>query len=971
MAEMTLKIKGLVSSLTMIRLRIIQVQIPDNLGSMFTATALKNQVAAKAYFDEHLSHNDYYTEGEIQPGHWIGLGVDHLGLKEGQVVDQKDFWGLCDGRHPATGKKLTLRHNAEGNRRVFFDFTCSAPKSVSVMAVTMDDKRIVEAHQESAREALKELERFAAARIRAKGADADRITGNVIGAEFLHTSSRALDPQLHTHFTLFNATYDAKENRWKALQTSDIFAATQYGTEVYRNELSRRLQAIGYEMEGFEIKGVPTELMKRFSKRSAERDAVIARMEERLGRKLSNNEISLAVHKSRSRKLKGISTAEVRQNQLGQMTAEEIATLRKVRDQRRNIPRAAMESVDESAALAYATAHIFERASVVPETELLRHALMHGRGQVDLEALKGRIANSEEYIRVGKEISTREILTTELFLIEKLNAGQNEFAPFAPDFQPGNPSLGADQRRAIAHILQSSDQFTGFRGLAGSGKTTALKELAEAFERRPAIFCAPTAAATDVLRKDGFDAVTLKALLVDPKHRQKLKPGAVIVLDEAGLVGLGDMKELFCLAVEMKARVVFSGDTGQHSGVARGDALRLLEEHSLYRFGQLDQIRRQQQADYRQTVELAARQQPREAFDRLDALGCVEEPGRIYETAATAYLDARKNGKSALLVAPTWAEIDAVTESVRSRLKETGALARTEERVSVFDSLGWTEAQKCEFSHYRAGQKILFQQRAGAFRANEQVEVVSPSPSGLRVRREDGSERTFRPRSGACFDVGERREIAVSPGDQLLLQANRRLSGIPNRSNRTLALVNGQIVTVKEIRAGRITLSDGRVLPPDYRQFAHGYCVTSHAAQARTVDSVFLVVSSRSVPAIHREQFYVSISRGRKECRIFTDDKMILRDRIARTTHRQAALDLVKSALEGAPPDGKPVPLSEHPPRLRPLRSLPLSPHRLMEITQRVFRQLVALSQKLRGIPAAGEIPGVRISAPSIRQSHL
>jgi conjugative relaxase-like TrwC/TraI family protein len=937
---------------------------------MFTATALKNKAAAKAYFDEHLSHNDYYTEGEVESGHWIGLGAEQLGLKEG--VDQQAFLNLCDGLHPSTNERLTQRHNAEGNRRVFFDFTCSAPKSVSVMAVTMNDARLVEAHRESTRVALKELERFAAARIRARGADADRTTGNVIGAEFLHTSSRALDPQLHTHFTLFNATFDAKENRWKALQTSDIFAASQYGTEVYRNELSRRLQAIGYEMEGIEIKGVSPELMKRFSKRSAERDAVIAQMEERLGRKLSNNEISLAVHKSRSEKVKGISTAEVRQMQLDQMTPEEIVSLRTIREQ--GIPRSVTESVTESAALRYATAHVFERASVVPEPELLRHALMHGRGQTNLAILKSQVANSEEFIRVGKEISTREILTTELFLIEKLNEGQNAFAAIAPNFVPVNPSMGTDQRRAIAHILQSPDQFTGFRGLAGSGKTTALKEIDEALKNHASVFCAPTAAATEVLRKDGFcDAVTLKALLVDPKHRQKLKPGSVIVLDEAGLVGLGDMKELFTLAVEKKARVVFSGDTGQHTGVARGDALRLLEEHSLYRFGQLDQIRRQQQADYRQTVELAARQRPREAFDRLDALGCVEEPSRIYETAATAYLDAQAKGKSALLVAPTWAEIDAVTECVRLRLKETGALAKSEERVSVFDSLGWTEAQKGEFSQYRPGQQILFQQRSGAFRVHEQVEIVAASDSGLRVRRENGSEQTFRPRSGGSFDVGERREIAVSPGDQLLFQANRKLGEGSDRSNGPLALVNGQIVTVKEIRAGRITLSDGRALPPDYRQFAHGYCVTSHAAQARTVDSVFLVASSRSAPAIHREQFYVSISRGRKECRIFTDDKMILRDRIARSTHRRAALDLVKSALEekGAPPYGKPVPPSEHPPRLRPLRSLPLSPHRLMEITQRVFRQLVTLSQKLRRIPAVGEIPGVRqeaISAPSIRQ---
>src|SRR5579884_1042164 len=102
----------------------------------------------------------------------------------------------------------------------------------------MDDKRIVDAHREAAGVALKELEAFAATRVRRRGAMEDRVTGNLVGAAFQHTSSRALDPQLHTHFTLFNATFDPEEKRWKALQTSGMFGAIRYATAVYRNELS-------------------------------------------------------------------------------------------------------------------------------------------------------------------------------------------------------------------------------------------------------------------------------------------------------------------------------------------------------------------------------------------------------------------------------------------------------------------------------------------------------------------------------------------------------------------------------------------------------------------------------------------------------------------------------------------------------------------------------------------------------------
>ena len=95
----------------------------------------------------------------------------------------------------------------------------------------------------------------------------------------MHTSSRALDPQLHTHFVLFNATWDKTEQRWKALQTSGMFDAIHYGTEVYRNELVKRLHRIGYQTRQhgwrFEIEGVDPKLIERFSKRSKERDVAV------------------------------------------------------------------------------------------------------------------------------------------------------------------------------------------------------------------------------------------------------------------------------------------------------------------------------------------------------------------------------------------------------------------------------------------------------------------------------------------------------------------------------------------------------------------------------------------------------------------------------------------------------------------------------------------------------------------------
>ena len=292
---------------------------------MFTAVAHKNLADAEQYFDEHLAQNDYYAAGEIRPGQWIGVGAERLGLKEN--VTREQFHALCENRNPNNDERLTQRQQKENQRRVFFDFTCAPPKSVSVLAVTLVDQRLVEAHEESARLAFRELETFAATRVRKQGSQRDRTTANLVAAAFVHDSSRELDPQLHTHFTVFNATFDETEKCWKALEARGMYDAIRYGTAVYRNELAKRVQQIGYRIQpakhGFEIEGVNPEILNRFSKRAQQRDQAVQAMEQKLGRKLSNDEISHAVHQSRAKKLKGISTAEVRERQLSQLSADE------------------------------------------------------------------------------------------------------------------------------------------------------------------------------------------------------------------------------------------------------------------------------------------------------------------------------------------------------------------------------------------------------------------------------------------------------------------------------------------------------------------------------------------------------------------------------------------------------------------------------------------------------------------------
>jgi conjugative relaxase-like TrwC/TraI family protein len=212
------------------------------LGSI---SSLKN---ARQYFEEHLCVGDYYNEGQRVAGEWSGSGAARFGLSGKVRAD--DFLRLCQNQNPSTGERLTQRLNTtrkEGdksaaNRRIFYDFTFSPPKSVSIAGFLGGDERILEAHARAVRSALREFEAFTATRIRAGGAQNDRMTRNFVSALFTHDTSRTLDPHLHTHCIVFNATFDSVENRWKALQNYEHLRARKFAENAYYHELARELR---------------------------------------------------------------------------------------------------------------------------------------------------------------------------------------------------------------------------------------------------------------------------------------------------------------------------------------------------------------------------------------------------------------------------------------------------------------------------------------------------------------------------------------------------------------------------------------------------------------------------------------------------------------------------------------------------------------------------------------------------------
>lgn len=853
--------------------------------AMITARPQKNLASAKQYFGEHLSQGDV-ADSRMIPGQWLGKGVQRLELDATKPVSGGAFERLCDNQHPLTGQRLTVRDVPD--RRIFYDFVASAPKSVSILAWTLGDERLVALHHHALRMAFERMQEAASTRVRIDGRDEDRLTGELTAAAFTHACSRSLDPQLHTHLVLFNATFDPEEQRWKALQARGIYDAINFYTEVYRSELAAGLKDLGYKLRatrhGFEIDGVSPEIIRRFSKRRQQIEQREAALSKSLRGSLSNNGRALLAHTTRAAKQRMQSPEELRALQRAQLSPEELCRLSALVREATGIRREPI-AITPDQALDHARDHLFERVSSVSAHDLLREALVFGRGNVRERELAARLPARSEFVHVGRNLTTRETLRLERELIAWVNSQAGRHRVFTPSIPPGLP-LNEAQRVALEHLLHSTDGVTGIGGGAGTGKTVVLTAFVQAVRTRgyEVFACAPTTGAVEVLREQGFvHAQTVQRLLVD-EDLQRDTAGRILLVDEANLLSVRQLHALFGVARKQRCRVVLSGDTRQHHSVEAGDALRVLERYSQLRSARLDQIQRQKPADYRKAVAHIAQGRIAEAYQKLDHMGAIREmrEGRYEELAGQMWESLRRR-KSALIVAPTWHEIDQVTAAVRARLKAEGIVALRETPVEVHESLDWTEAQKRDARNYRPSLIVRFNKRTEQFAPGEWARVTKVEDERVFVKKVHGQIVTVSKKQAKCFDVCEAKTISVAPGDQLLIQSNCRAK----------RLVNGEIAKVTAIDPrGVIHLEGGRMMGRGFRSFTYGYCVTSHGAEGKTVDHVYLAAASTSFRAAHREQFYVSISRGREKVQVFTDDRNGLLEAVRESGARTSAVEL-------------------------------------------------------------------------------
>lgn len=909
-----------------------------------SVSALTSSGQAASYYEA----DDYYADDGLSPSEWQGKGAEELGLSGD--VDRKQFRELLDGK--VASQQLGTTRDGQLEHRPGWDVTLSAPKSVSIMAEVAGDRRLIAAHGEAVKTALAHVEQhMAATRIRDGGIVTREATGNLVIASFQHRTSRAQDPQLHTHNVILNAT-KGEDGTWRSLEPRAIYQLQKQIGAIYRQELALKVRELGYDIETgkdsmFEIKGVFGDVMAAFSTRSAEIEAA-------LGERGTTRDKANAAEKQ-------IAALDTRQAKVATDHASLVKDWRKTADAAGfgadtrialvNAAEATATAPDHKAALAlhgdmtadraiaHASEKLGERQSVFSASELQEEAGRFGLGKVSYvqiaQAVEGATKQSDllprSYVdRRGAEFTgftTRVNVETETKLLRIEVAGRGALPPIATRMDAAKAVASAaaeakrngfdwntDQRSATAQLLTSRNRITALQGYAGTAKTTTVLATfaREATARGMQVKAlAPTASAAMVLGEAlGTRGDTVARHLVSPERVSGGK-SAVWIVDEASLLSARDTAKLFEQAEKQNARVVLVGDVKQLGSVEAGAAFAQLQGAGM-KTAKLGEIVRQTNAATKEAVLASIAGDARKALAALDRGGgrIVESLDRADRFAAIAKdyaaLDNATRSKT-LVIEPSREGRDALTADIRAALTSSGTLTGPGTNMQSLVAKSLTRAEARDPMSYDKGDIVRFTRNyadKGVSRGDTyRVEGVDPAKAAVALKAADGREIDWRLRQWGAGKVQAfaPQSFELKTGDRIQFTRNDRDAGRMNGGRAEVAAINEQARTAT-IRSSHGQMQTLNLDTPRDQHIRHAYVETAFAAQGRTADHVIIHADSKATNLVDQKAFYVGVSRAKASVAIYTNDRAKLvsaiseRAGVTQTAIAQATMPVPKAA---------------------------------------------------------------------------
>ena len=864
--------------------------------------SLANVSAAQA--ENYYCADDYYTrDHSSQSGSWFGKGA--IALQLDTAFDPEAFKHLLQGVAP-DGSSLHAKAINPKNHRAATDYTFSAPKSVSIAALIQQDWRVLEAHQQAVQTALQVMEeRYGQTRVRTESGRERVRTGNLIAAVFQHETSRAQDPQLHSHCVVINAT-QMPGGSWRSLSNEEIIANQKLLGEIYQNELAFRLRQFGYEIEHrtngqFELRGYSQELLNTFSTRTRQIQNYLEQWEQKLER-----EGGQPLHASQkkqatlgTRHSKRFIPREVLLAGWQQQIVKQGLNFPNIP----NRPRSLSESSRNAAAIAgkAGITHAAERESVFRRSKVERFALENHIGQQSFIDLQRAIAQINELVLVDPikdKYTTQTALWREQETVRLMQMAKGKAGAVSTQAEVGRlisqvPALTSGQQGALQLAATTTDQFLAWQGVAGAGKTFCLQLLAELAEEKgyKVRGFGPSAEAAHVLRQEAkIESTTIASYLLSQDLGSTQRE--LWVVDEAGLLSAKDAHALLQKAIVQHAKVVLIGDTRQLSAVEAGNPFKSLQSAGIAT-AFLEESLRQKRLNLKAAVTLIAQGKVEQGIEQLKEAGAIQEVSSLTERSQQLTHDylslSLEERQRTLVLANTHAERSIITDRIRSALKAEGSLGTDCFTSIALRSKDLTATQAQYVQDYAIGDVIVpvHDYKRQGLQKNQPYTVVEIDRERNRLTLETSSLQalTIDPTQCERKTVYSVQFLNLAVGDRLRWTRNDRAAGIRNGQTFTITNLDPRghaSVTYDDGREATVNLSGNQ-----YADYA--WVRTTYSSQGKTADRVLAVMERN----ISRESFYVSVSRAKHYLTLYTPDLAELTRRAQRSTSKENPSDYI------------------------------------------------------------------------------
>ena len=839
------------------------------------------------------------------------------------AVSAEDFAKLSQGQHPETGEQLVRQRasyeyqDADGKtiktmeHRAGWDATFSAPKSVSLTALVGGDDRVREAHRDSVRIALEQLEHYTQARI--GGNHPPETTGKFVAAKFEHDTARPVDgyvaPQLHTHAVIFNIT-EREDGQPRAIQPQSLFDSQQFATAVYQSELTYRLRELGYEITvgrsgAPEVKGYSQEYLDASSPRSQQ----IREYLERTGRH-GKEAAEIAAHSTRDKKeIHSPGEVMAAHRKLAAdfgNQADAVVRAARERVQHQEKPANSFDRVRES--LTFSRDKNFEREAVVDERALIRDGLRRGmgdvtyaqvRGNLDARIASGEFQGVERASMPGRQFTTAKTIAAEHEIVSRVREGRNHAEPLLSRSQAisvadQHPHLNRTQKTVVEDVLSSPDRIQGIQGFAGSGKTTTLSVIRSAAESQgyQVEGFAPTSRAARQLGEAGVPAGTLQGFLARSATTVPPDQRHLYFVDESSLASTNQMRE-FLSRLTPQDRVLLIGDTRQHQGVEAGRPFEQLQEAGM-RTAKLDEIVRQKDPALKSAVEMLATGQVSAALDALQKQGRVREIPNAEERHRAIARSYVESPEKTLIVSPDNASRRELNSAVRQELKANGTVAPEDHSFRILvQRQDMTGAERSWAGRYEINDVVRYARgsKSAGIEAGEYRTVVGINSDSnlLTVEKSTGELANYDPRRLTGVSVYREVVQEFSAGDRIQFTAPDKSLGTANRDLAVIeSVASDGLITARLDNNRRVEFN-----AQQHRHFDHGYAVTSHSSQGLTAERVLVNADTGVHPDLLNSRFgYVSISRASHEATLYTNDMIKLNPQLSADVSKTSALEV-------------------------------------------------------------------------------